>query len=128
MAPWSSTSSSRRSGTSLPPGDLERIPSRLTIGYQRRGTAVLAAGATPTELLVVRSGAVEFRDVDGNLLERAEAGTCIGGGAMATDVPQPASVTAIKDTLLLACPADLFHDLRSRHRAADYVNGWFSCG
>lgn len=99
----------------LPRSVLELIPARLNITYQRRGTVVMEAGATPTELFVIRSGAVEFRDADGNLLERAGAGTCIGGGAMATGVPQPIAVTAIEDTLLLACPADLFRDLRDRH-------------
>lgn len=99
----------------LPPSVLELIPARLAIAYRRRGTVVLPAGAKPSELLIVRSGAVEFRDAEGTLLERAEAGTCIGGGAMATDVPQPIAVTAIEDTLLLVCPADLFHDLRGRH-------------
>ncbi|WP_110240550.1 putative nucleotidyltransferase substrate binding domain-containing protein [Nocardioides gilvus] len=99
----------------LPPNVLESLPSRLSIGYHRRGSVVLAEGSTPTELLVVRSGAVEFRDTDGNLFERGSAGTCIGGGALATSSPQPLGVTTIEDTLVLACPAELFHDLGRRY-------------
>ena len=99
----------------LPDTVLESIPSRLSIGYHRRGTMVLAEGSTPDELLVVRSGAVELRDPDGDLVERGGAGTCIGGAALATDGPQPVTVQAIEDTLVLACPAAVFHDLCERY-------------
>lgn len=99
----------------LPPAVLESIPPRLSVGYHRRGTVVLAEGSTPVELLVVRSGAVELRDSDGELVERGAAGTCIGGAALATGSPQPVTVRAIEDSLVLACPEDLFHQLRGRH-------------
>ncbi|MDF2968212.1 MAG: cyclic nucleotide-binding/CBS protein [Nocardioidaceae bacterium] len=99
----------------LPPAVIDSIPSRLTIGYHRRGTVVLAAGSTPVELLVVRSGAVELREPDGNLVERGGAGTCIGGAALAADGRQPSTVQAIEDTLVLACPAAVFHGLRERY-------------
>ena len=105
---------------SLPAAVLESLPPRLSIGYHRRGTVVLAEGSTPVELLVVRSGAVELRDRDGELVERGAAGTCIGGAALATGAPQPVAVHAIEDTLVLACPADLFHHLRERH--ADFAS------
>ena len=99
----------------LPRAVLESIPSRLSIGYHRRGTVVLAEGSTPVELLVVRSGAVELRDPDGNLVERGAAGTCIGGAALAMRGPQPVTVQAIEDTLVLACPAPAFHELYDRY-------------
>ena len=105
---------------SLPDAVLESIPPRLSIGYHRRDTVVLAEGSTPAELLVVRSGAVELRDPDGELVERGAAGTCIGGAALATGAPQPVTVHAIEDTLVLAFPADLFHQLRERH--ADFAS------
>jgi CBS domain-containing protein len=99
----------------LPPAVIGSIPPRLSVGYHRRGTVVLAEGSTPAELLVVRSGAVELRDPDGELVERGGAGTCIGGAALATGDPQPVTVQAIEDTLVLACPAALFHELRERY-------------
>jgi CBS domain-containing protein len=105
---------------SLPAAVLESIPPRLSIGYHRRGAVVLAEGSTPVELLVVRSGAVELRDREGELVERGAAGTCIGGAALATGAPQPVAVRAIEDTLVLACPAELFHQLRDRH--ADFAS------
>ncbi len=105
---------------SLPGDVLESIPPRLSVGYHRRGTVVLDAGSTAVELLVVRSGAVELRDSVGELVERGAAGTCIGGAALATGAPQPVTVRAIEDTLVLVCPADLFHWLRERH--ADFAS------
>ena len=99
----------------LPATVLESIPSRLGVGYHRRGSVVLAEGSTPLELLVVRSGAVELRDADDTLVERGGAGTCIGGAALVTGTPQPVSVRAIEDTLVLSCPAAVFDDLRDQH-------------
>ena len=99
----------------LPPAVIGSIPSRLSVDYHRRGTVVMAEGSTPVELLVVRSGAVELREPDGDLVERGGVGTCIGGAALAAGGPQPVTVSAIEDTLFLACPAVLFHELRDRY-------------
>ncbi|QZY28217.1 putative nucleotidyltransferase substrate binding domain-containing protein [Nocardioides coralli] len=99
----------------LSPDELTAITPRLSIVYRRRGTEVLAAGERVGELLVVRSGAVESRDEDGALLERGGAGTCVGGGALAAEVPQPVGVVAIEDSLLLAMPAAVFHELLAQH-------------
>src|SRR5690606_7746199 len=77
---------------SLPADVLEALPARLSIVYRRRGDVVLAAGTTPAELLVVRSGAVELRDPDGELVERAGAGLCVGGSALARGTAQPVEI------------------------------------
>lgn len=99
----------------LPAPVLEALPARLTITYRRRGSVVLPAGVPPSELLVVRSGAVELRDPDGLLVERGAAGTCLGGTALRAGVPQPAEARAIEDTLLLALPAEGFRELCAEH-------------
>jgi CBS domain-containing protein len=100
---------------SLPASVVDSIPRRLSVGYHRRGAVVLADGVTPDELLVVRSGAVELRDPDGELVERGGVGTCIGGTALATGAPQPFTVRAIEDTLVLSCPGTLFLELSDKH-------------
>ena len=99
----------------LPAPVLESLPAQLSITYRRRGASVLSAGELPTELLVVRSGAVELRDTDGHLLERGAAGTCLGGTALRAGVPQPVEARAIEDTLLLAMPASVFRGLCADH-------------
>lgn len=70
---------------SLPAAVIDSLPSRLSVGYHRGGTVVLAEGSTTVEFLLVRSGAVELRNPDGDLVERGGAGTCIGGTALAVD-------------------------------------------
>ena len=99
----------------LPAPVLAALPARFSIVYRRRGTVVLAAGDIPTELLVVRSGAVELRDPEGHLVERGAAGTCLGGTALRAGIPQPAAATAIEDTLLLTLPVDVFRGLCADH-------------
>ena len=106
----------------LPDEELTALPPQLGVVYRRRGSTVLAAGASVEELLVVRSGAVEHRDGAGRLLERGGAGTTVGGEALVSGTPQASDVTAIEDTLLLTLPAPVLHELRARHPD---LTSWF---
>lgn len=101
----------------LPAAALSELTRRFSVGYHRRGSVVLAAGEVPPELIVVRSGAVELRTPGGDLVERGGPGTCIGGEALAAEVPQPVVTTALEDTLVLALPADAFGELCEEHEA-----------
>ena len=107
----------------LPDEELAALPSRLGVTYCRRGSVVVAAGASVEELLVVRSGAVELRDAGGRLVERGGAGTTVGGEALIAGAPQGGDVTAIEDTLFLTLPAPVLAELRARHPA---LTGWFA--
>ncbi|WP_121252137.1 DUF294 nucleotidyltransferase-like domain-containing protein [Nocardioides ferulae] len=99
----------------LPKTVQEALPARASVVYRRRDSVVLPAGEVPTELLVVRSGAVEVRDAAGHLVERGAAGTCLGGTALRNGAPQPTTAMAIEDSLLLAVPADVFATLCADH-------------
>ena len=106
----------------LPAAELTALPARLTVEYRRRGAMVLAAGERPPGLYVVRSGAVEARDVEGVLVDRGGAGTLVGESLL-TGAPQLA-VTAYEDTLLLVVPEDVIVELASSHpRLAAYLSG-----
>lgn len=107
----------------LPREALAPVLPRLGIEYRRRGSLVRAGGSTATELLVVRSGAVELRDASGRLVERGGAGTTIGGEALVTGAPQSGDVTAIEDTLLLVVPAAVLDRLRADHPG---LTTWFA--
>jgi len=107
----------------LPDDELTSLPARLQVIYRRRGSVVAEAGAMPTELLMVRSGAVELRDADGELVERGGPGTFVGGEALVSGAPHAGEVTALEDTLLLAMPSAVLDDLRGRHPA---VTGFFT--
>ncbi len=99
----------------LPGPTLAELTRRLTSRRHPRGTVVLAAGTVPTDLLVVRSGAVELRTPGGDLVEHGGPGTCVGGEALAADVPQPVVTTALEETVVLAVPAEVFAELRAQH-------------
>lgn len=108
--------------SALPAAVLTGLPSRLAVEYRRRGAVVLGAGERPTELYVVRSGAVESRDGDGTLLDRGGAGTLVGESLL-TGGEQP-TVTAWEDTLLLVFPADVAAELAASHPGfSAYVAG-----
>ncbi|MDP3891345.1 putative nucleotidyltransferase substrate binding domain-containing protein [Nocardioides sp.] len=108
----------------LPARVLDSLPSRLGVEYYRRGSVVLPRATVPPELLVVRSGAVEVLDGDGVLVERGEVGTCHGGRALTEGRASGEQVSALEDTLVLAVPATVFHELREQHpRFAAYFTG-----
>lgn len=92
----------------LPPVALGRLARRLTLRYVRRGRPVIARGADNHELLVVRSGAIDIRDAEDNLVDRGEAGTCVGSITLVEGNPSTFEVTAIEDTLLLAMDEGTF--------------------
>ncbi len=107
----------------VPVEELTRLLPRLSVDYRRRGSLVLAGGSEVTELLVVRSGAVELRDATDRLVERGGAGTTVGGEALVTGAPQSGDVTAIEDTLLLVVPGEVVDALREVHPA---LTTWFA--
>ncbi|QBR94003.1 putative nucleotidyltransferase substrate binding domain-containing protein [Nocardioides euryhalodurans] len=101
----------------LPAHELSTLPALLEVVYRRRGEVVLPAGEVPEGLLVVRSGAVEARDADGELVQRGGAGTSVGGPALVAGTAQPVTVSAIEDSLLLVLPAAAAGELLARHPA-----------
>jgi CBS domain-containing protein len=107
----------------VPVEELAPLLPRFSVVYRRRGALVLGGGSRVSELLVVRSGAVELRDAAGRLVERGGVGTTVGGEALVTGAPQSGDVTAIEDTLLLVVPGDVLDAIRDAHPA---VTAWFA--
>ncbi|MFV0461945.1 MAG: DUF294 nucleotidyltransferase-like domain-containing protein [Nostocoides sp.] len=100
----------------LPPVDLEATVRALSVRYFRRGTDIIAIGEDNHALFVVRSGAVDIFDDQGNLADRGDVGTVFGSITLVQGNPSTFDVTAIEDTLCLVLPEAAFHDLRSRHK------------
>lgn len=84
----------------LSPGQISAFAQRAVGQYVRRGTVVLAAGAAPTAMYVVRSGAIEIVDADGNLVDHDEQGACFGQSSIIEERPSRFTFTAIEDSLL----------------------------
>ena len=95
----------------LPQPVLDRLVSRLEVRYVRRGTLILGVGQPTDVMYVLRSGAVDIRDRDGDLVERSESGTSFGMSALLQGTTSSYEFTAIEDSLVLAVPAPVFLDL-----------------
>jgi CBS domain-containing protein len=100
---------------SLPPEELDTLPSQLRMEYFRRGTSILAKGRENHHLYCLRTGAVDIFDESGTLVERGEAGTCFGSISLLGANPSTFVVTTIEDTLALVMSAETFFRLRREY-------------
>lgn len=95
----------------LPQRVLATLPARLSTRYYRRDSEIVAAGAHNDEMFVLRSGAVEVRDVHGGLVDRYDTGRCFGWAALLSDGIAPFTLTALEDSLVLVMPGEVFREL-----------------
>lgn len=98
----------------LPDEALEALPKTIEVRYARRGTVLFEPGEENKFLWVVRTGAVETLDPDGNLLARLSEGECFGVRAILRGVAVN-RCEAIEDSLLYLLPVDEFNNLRDNH-------------
>lgn len=102
----------------LPPFDtldeaaLARAARAVEVAYFRGDAEIIAAGTDNDRLFVVRSGAVELRDADGNLSLRVAEGEYFGFPALMRQQPARRRAAAIEDTLVYALDGDAFRALR----------------
>lgn len=99
----------------LPGPVLRGLPARMTVRYHRRGANLMAVGVDSNDLIVVRSGAIEIRDADGDLVSRGGEGTTAGSTTLVGTNPSRFDVVAIEDTLVLLLPREVFHELSQAH-------------
>src|SRR5215203_5988514 len=90
---------------SLPAAVLDRLPSAMTVEYFRRGSPLVARGDDDAQrLYILRSGAAEVHDAQGDLVDRGGAGWCFGSTPITHGGPSTVDVTAIEDCLVLILP------------------------
>jgi CBS domain-containing protein len=99
----------------LPADVLDGLPGRLAIRYFRRGSRILALGASNDSLYVIRSGAADIRDAHGVLVDRAGEGGSLGSITLVLGGPSTFEATAIEDTLTLVMEAATFRELSAGH-------------
>lgn len=104
----------------LPEKVLGEVAAAIEVSYVREGTRLMKPGDQVDTLFVVRTGAIETRSPDGQLLARLGEGEIFGvrgllGGGQAVN-----QSTALEDCLLYRIPADLFARLRQDHVAFSY--------
>lgn len=99
----------------LPPEVLDRLPKALTVEYLRRGSPFPPSDAGTPRAYVVRTGALELRDGDGNLFDKL--GECdVFAGACGNDGGEPnLQGHAVEDSLLYSLSCDSFRALQKDH-------------
>ncbi len=94
----------------------------IEIAYYREGDDILTVGSTNRHLHIIRSGAVELRNEDGEMMTRLAEGDCFGFPSLMNDAPARNHSVAIEDTLIYHLAADTFARVR---RDNDEIDTWF---
>jgi len=102
---------------------LDQVVNTLEISYQRRGSEILKPGETNDRLFLIRTGAVEIFDQDGNRYSHLEEGDWFGYRSLLHNGEIRMQAKAIEDTLLYLVPGELFLSLFQQHEA---VRNYFS--
>ncbi len=101
----------------LPSEVLDRLPKHLSVRYLRRGTPFPPPDTDAPYLYLVRRGAIELRDSQGELVSKlGEGDSCV----FPCDPQRPEAGltgTSAEDTLLYLLPCAQLNQLRSEHRA-----------
>lgn len=101
----------------LPEGEVERIVHDMEIGYFRNGH-VFDENTLDQGLRILRSGAVEIRSQDGELLDRLAEGESFALSGLLQQEPGVRAVL-IEDSLIYFLPQKAYQELRSRFRGFD---------
>ena len=99
----------------LPEATLDALPKRLQVRYLRRGSIFPPDDDKEPCLYILRRGAVEIRDADGNLVSKlAEGDLCPSPcGAIEPRMPLPGQTS--EDTLAYLLPCTDLARLRTKH-------------
>ncbi|WP_295392230.1 DUF294 nucleotidyltransferase-like domain-containing protein [uncultured Thiodictyon sp.] len=101
----------------LPPQTLERLPKRLSVRYLRRGSVFPPVDVDQPYLYILRRGAVEMRDDQGELVSKlAEGDLCDMSCRAGEGGPLMRGSTA-EDTLVYLLPCTDLTSLREQHAA-----------
>ena len=91
----------------------------IQIGYYRASSTVFSIGAMNERLHIVRSGAVELRNAEGDLVTRAAEGDVFGFPSLMNAVPLRNQSVAIEDSLIYHLDGKVFAELRRRNDRFD---------
>ncbi len=94
----------------------------IDIAYYRQGADILTIGSRNRYLHIVRSGAVELRNEDGEMMTRLAEADCFGFPSLMNSTPARNHSVAIEDTLVYHLDGEAFAKLRRSNSAFDT---WF---
>ncbi len=84
----------------------------MQIGYYRAGSDVIHIGSENKQLHIVRSGALELRNGEGDLVQRVAEGECFGFPSLMNHAPVRHQSVAIEDALIYHLDGNVFTNLR----------------
>lgn len=99
----------------LPPETLERLPKRLSVRYFRRGTTFPPTDADQPYLYLIRRGAVELRDPQGELVSKLAEGDLCVMPCRPVDQDRALNGNTAEDTLVYLLPCSDLAQLRASH-------------
>ena len=94
----------------------------IEIGYYRSGDDIMKIGSDNCCVRIIRSGAVELRNEDGEMLTRLAEGDCFGFPSIMNNTPARNHSVAIEDALVYSLHRDTFSRVR---RSSDDFDTWF---
>lgn len=99
----------------LDPETLDKLIQSIEISYARRGTPIIDVGDRCRFAYLIRTGAVEILNADGELHGHYSEGEWIGVRCLLRDRIAQRSLKAMEDCLLYLVPADVFLQLLNDH-------------
>ncbi|MCU7933034.1 MAG: CBS domain-containing protein [Candidatus Thiodiazotropha sp. (ex Codakia rugifera)] len=103
----------------LPEEQLNQLPKSLEIRYLRRGNLFPPGDATQGYIYILRSGAIELRDEEDNLVEKLGEGGIYTTDCQLIDFGRATHGLAAEDSLIYQLPCDLLKVLRKSEPAFD---------
>ena len=103
--------------------ELNACARAIDIAYYRRGDDILTIGGDNDKLHVIRSGAVELRNEDGQMMTRIAEGECFGFPSLMNNAPVRNHSVAIEDSLVYHLDGQAFEAAR---RASGAFDNWFT--
>ena len=103
----------------LPVDQLEYAAGRIQIAYYREGSDTEVLDYSSPKLYIVRTGAFEVRDEEGQLLDRVDEGGYFGYPSLLTGDAISSRAVVIEDGLLYQLDQEAFQVLRSGSRDFD---------
>jgi len=96
----------------LTEAQIRRAAAAIKVGYYKAGTQIFRAGDSNNRLHIVRTGALELRNVEEDLLTRIAEGDCFGFPSLMNVAPLRNNSVAIEDALIYHMDGAVFGDLR----------------
>ena len=96
----------------LDEAQLNRAATAIKIGYYRASNEVLRVGQANDKLHIVRSGALELRNEEQDLVMKIAEGDCFGFPSLMNEAPVRNQSVSIEDTLVYHLDGRVFNELR----------------